>query len=278
VDNLRRMMKDEPLEPMIPWYRGWTGTVEKLSEYRFKFIGTIRQIDSLRVEVTELPIKMWTQGFKERLEDIIKGEKTPSFIKDYVDYNSPSKVHFIITMESEKAMQDALAEGLEQKFKLTSSVATTNLVAFDPQGRITRYNSIEDIMKEFYFIRLKYYQERKVHLLKDLNEELVRISNQARFIQLVIKKKLEVGGKKRAQIIALLQKHNFPTFSKKKEAQIAGELEPTLGYSEDDQADTPTTADTSTGNGYNYLLGVSPTVRYLLELQELTAYRWLFGL
>lgn len=162
MDNIRRLMKNEELENMAPWYRNWTGTVEKLSDDKYKFTGTVKQIDDLTCEVTELPIKMWTQEFKEKLEDIIKAEKTPSFIKDYVDYNSPHKVHFIITMESEKHMQDALAEGLENKFKLWKTVATTNLVAFDPEGRINKYNTVNDILKEFYFIRLKLYSERKV--------------------------------------------------------------------------------------------------------------------
>jgi DNA topoisomerase-2 len=108
-----------------------------------------------------LPIRTWTQDFKDKLEDIIKAEKTPSFIKDYKDYNTHTKVHFIIQID-EKHMQAALKEGLEEKFKLSKTIATTNLVAFDPEGRITKYNTVEDILKEFYQIRLKFYEKRKV--------------------------------------------------------------------------------------------------------------------
>jgi DNA topoisomerase-2 len=250
-------MDGKDLEPMTPWYRGWTGSIEKVSESKFKFTGTIRQLDELKVEVTELPIKMWTQTFKERLEEIIKGEKTPSFIKDYVDYNSPSKVHFVITMSSAEAMQKALAEGLENKFKLSNTVATTNLVAFDPEGRINRYGTIDDIMKEFFFIRMKYYQERKKVLLVDLGEELKKLSNQARFIQMVIRGQLVVGGKKRKEIVAQLKKHSFPLFSKKKDAELAGELEPTLDEPEEDDSSAAAKKDDDVGDGYNYLLGVS---------------------
>jgi DNA topoisomerase-2 len=253
------------MEPMTPWYRGWTGTVEKLSEHKFKFNGVIRQIDDLRVEVTELPIKMWTQSFKEKLEEIIKGEKTPSFIKDYVDYNSPSKVHFIITMESEGAMRKAVAEGLENKFKLWNTMATTNLVAFDPEGRINRYNSIEDIMKEFYFVRLKYYQRRKEVLLVDLNAELRKLSNQARFIQMIIKKELVVAGKKRPAIIADLVKHGFEQFSKKKDAEMAGETEQTLEEAEEEEGDDASKKEDKIADGYNYLLGVSIPKALLIQ-------------
>lgn len=174
VDNIRRLMRNEELETMVPWYRNWTGAVEKLSDDKYKFTGTVKQIDDVTCEVTELPVKMWTQEFKEKLEEIIKGEKSPSFIKDYVDYNSPHKVHFIITFESAKHMQDAVAEGLENKFKLSKTIATTNLVAFDPEGRINKYNTVNDILKEFYFIRLKLYSERKVCSKNQLGLVLIR--------------------------------------------------------------------------------------------------------
>lgn len=247
VANIRRLMNNEELETMTPWYRDWTGTTEKLSDSKFKFTGTVKQIDETRVEITELPIKVWTQDFKEKLEEIIKGEKVKSYIKDYVDYNSPRKVHFIITFESEKELQAALAEGLENRFKLSKTMTTTNLVAFDPEGRITRYHTIEDIMKEFYYIRLKYYQERKEHMLFQLNEELRRLTNQARFIQMIIKRELVVSNKKRKDLIAELKAKGFETFSKKKDALEAGETEEAL---EEDNKDI--------GDGYNYLLGVCP--------------------
>jgi DNA topoisomerase II len=152
---------------MQPWFRGFSGEVTPLGPDRFKFSGIIKELGEKEIEITELPIRMWTQDFKDKLEEIIKAEKVPSFIKDYKDYNTHTKVHFVIQME-EKHMKAALSEGLEEKFKLSRTLGTTNLVAFDPEGRITKYQTVEDILKEFYSIRLKYYEKRKVspHLLQ----------------------------------------------------------------------------------------------------------------
>lgn len=161
VDNLRRMMGGEEMKPMTPWFRDFKGTVTQVAPDRYKFNGLIKQTGDTEVEITELPIRMWTQDFKEKIVSIIKAEKVPSFIKDYDDYNTQRDVHFIIRME-EKYMKAALEEGLEEKFKLTKSIATSNLVAFDPEGRITKYATVEDIMKEFYAIRIKFYEKRKV--------------------------------------------------------------------------------------------------------------------
>ena len=104
---------------------------------------------------------MWTQTFKDKLEDIIKAEKVPSFIKDYTDYNTPAKVHFIIKME-DKHMESSLQKGLLATFKLESFMSTTNLVCFDAQGRIQKYATVNDILEEFYRVRLDMYQKRKV--------------------------------------------------------------------------------------------------------------------
>jgi DNA topoisomerase-2 len=161
VANLMRMMDGEAIEPMQPWFRGFSGEVVAQGSDRYKFSGIIKEVGDKEVEITELPIRMWTQDFKDKLEDIIKAEKTPSFIKDYKDYNTHTKVHFVIQMD-EKHMQKALQEGLEEKFKLSRTIATTNLVAFDPEGRITKYATVDDILKEFFALRLKFYEKRKV--------------------------------------------------------------------------------------------------------------------
>jgi DNA topoisomerase-2 len=167
VANLRRLMDGEEVQPMQPWFRGFTGEVVCTGTDRFKFSGIIKETGNNEVEITELPIRTWTQDFKDKLEDIIKAEKVPSFIKDYRDYNTHTKVHFVIQLD-EKHMKTALSEGLEEKFKLSKSIATSNLVAFDPEGRITKYGSVDDILKEFYALRIKFYEKRKVSFISSL--------------------------------------------------------------------------------------------------------------
>jgi DNA topoisomerase-2 len=161
VANLKRLMAGEDLVPMQPWFRGFAGEVASVGIDRYKFSGIIKETGDNEVEITELPIRTWTQDFKEKLEDIIKAEKVPSFIKDYKDYNTHTKVHFVIQLD-EKHAKKTIAEGLEEKFKLSKTLATSNLVAFDSEGRITKYSSVEDILREFFTVRIKFYEKRKV--------------------------------------------------------------------------------------------------------------------
>ena len=250
AENLKRMMKGEECQAMQPWFRGFKGDVGPEGPDRFRFNGKLERISDSEVQITELPIRVWTQDFKDRLEEIIKAEKTPSFIKDYKDYNTHQDVHFTIQLEEKSRNLDA--EALETRFKLSKTMATSNLVAFDPEGRIHKYASVDDIMKEFFAYRLKFYQKRKDWLLGDLNRELKRFTNQMRFIQMIIDGKLVISKKKKTVLIAELKKLNFDAFPKIKDASKAGETEDVVDNDDEEQEDEQVDA-----SAYDYLLGMA---------------------
>lgn len=253
VDNLKRRLNGEEFKEMTPWYRGFKGKTTKIGEDKYKFSGLANQINDHEVEITELPVRVWTQKFKERLEEVIKAEKAPSFIKDYKDYNTHKDVHFVIQME-DKYMKAAIEEGFEEKFKLSTTQSTTNMVAFNTMGKIERYGSVNDILEEFYKHRLKYYTLRKDWMLKDLNHELKRYTNQARFIKMIMDGKLVISRKKKSLLIAELKKLNFDAFPKKEDASKAGELEAMVANEDEDEQDVDLAADAS---AYDYLLGMA---------------------
>lgn len=286
VKNLKLLMENQPMEPMQPWFRGFAGTVTPIGQDRYKFSGIIKQTGDNEVEITELPIRLWTQDFKDKLEEIIKADKIPSFIKDYTDYNTHMKVHFVVQME-EKHMKIAVEEGLEEKFKLSKSIATSNLVAFDPEGRITKYASVEDIMKEFFAVRIRFYEKRKVSLLSgfeesaltdiqqwqlaEMQKDLEKLSNQARFIQMIIDGKLVVSKKKKKDLVAELKQKNFKPFPKVTDAMKEGELEPVVDNEDETEEDVETGA-----NAFDYLLGVSVPRRSCWTEANVMS-RWLSG-
>ncbi|KAL8499324.1 hypothetical protein ACS0TY_022344 [Phlomoides rotata] len=65
-------------------------------------------------------------------------------------------VHFIVCMSSEQLL-DAKAEELQKKFKLTISIAATNMHLFDPNGVVKKYDTPEQILEEFFDLRLEFY-------------------------------------------------------------------------------------------------------------------------
>ncbi len=159
--------------------------VEELDNERYKISGKIQKIDSTTVEITELPVRTWTQAYKEQLEQWLQGvpPKQPAwitvyldrdlvvfylksnilflFLQDYKEYHTDSSVHFLVSL-TEQEMAKAEEEGLEKRFKISTTISTSNLVCFDKEGRIKKYENVNGILKDFYEERLKHYQARKV--------------------------------------------------------------------------------------------------------------------
>ncbi|KAG4306544.1 hypothetical protein PORY_000532 [Pneumocystis oryctolagi] len=245
VNNIRKLMNGEELEPMHPWYRGFNGSIEKQGD-KYKISGCIRQIDDTTVEITELPIRFWTQDMKEFLESSVVGsDKVVPFIKDYSEYHTDTIVHFIVKL-TEKGMMESLAQGLEEKFKLIKIQSMTNMVAFDSSGRIKKYDSVEEILLEFYNVRLQFYQKRKDYLVRELESQYNKLSNQVRFVKMVINKEQDFFNKKRKDLLNDLKSKGFMPFPKNKHMLIDGSIETSDNAIENDD-------DT----GYDYLLGMS---------------------
>ncbi|KAK3374445.1 DNA topoisomerase [Lasiosphaeria ovina] len=271
VDNLKRRMgrlnpddpEEKPFEPMIPWWRGWKGTPEREGPNKFKFNGIAKQdeLNPNEVVVSELPVRMWTDDFKAKLEEIIRGEKTPSYIKDYREFNDHNTVHFVIELE-EKHMKAALNEGLLEKFKLSKSIGTTNLVAFDTEGKIRKYENPEEILEEFYHYRLAMYGKRKAHWLKVYDADYRKLKNQYRFIEEIIENKLVVSKKKKSVLVAELRDRGFEAFPPK-------EVDKRAKAAEEDVED----ADEDDGNfgarDYDYLLSMAIWSLTLERLEKL---------
>ena len=84
------------------------------------------------------------------------------------------------------------------------------------------------------------------YLADDLTRQFERLSNQARFVQMIITKELSVSNKKKDIIVNELRGLNFKPFPKSKKAREAGETEAAL--EEEDEG---------TASDYDYLLGMA---------------------
>ncbi|KAK2630613.1 hypothetical protein QTJ16_001433 [Diplocarpon rosae] len=259
IKNLKRRMgrldgedsEEKPFQTMVPWFRGWKGTPEEAGPNRYNFDGVIQDIGENEVRITELPIRVWTDDYKAKLEEIIKGEKVPSFIKDYKEYNDHKSVDFIVQLD-DKHMKSAVDDGLLDRFKLRKTVATSNLVAFDPRGQIRKYDKVEDILEEFYVYRFAMYTKRKAYWLAKINTEYRKLKNQARFVMEIIENKLTVNKKKKLVLVAELRKREYDAFPKTKDAKEAGETDDVVENEEEVSIDEDAGA-----RDFDYLLGMA---------------------
>jgi DNA topoisomerase-2 len=165
---------------------------------------------------------MWTQTYKEFLETLLQGtDKQEAILKDYKEYHTDTQVHFRIEF-LEGNLKKLISGGtFETKMKLTSKISVSNMTLFDAEGRIKKYANPEEIVKEFYDLRLKYYEKRKDYLVNELNEHWSMLDNKVRFILAVIKEEIVIRNRKRADLLKELDTKKFAPFYKKRDPKKA---------------------------------------------------------
>ncbi len=97
--------------------------------------------DCDELEITELPIGKWTRDYKNFLEELVQKEE----IEEIREYHQENRVHFILKVPKLREIMKT-PDGIDKKFKLSSSISANNYVLFDYEGKIKRYQSEEDIM------------------------------------------------------------------------------------------------------------------------------------
>ncbi|KAK5850653.1 hypothetical protein PBY51_001512 [Eleginops maclovinus] len=253
VNNIYRMIGGEEPLPMLPSYKGFNGTIDSLVDNAYFVSGEVAIIDSTTIEISELPVKTWTQTYKENvLEPMMNGtEKVPPLITDYKEYHTDTTVRFVIKMTPEK-LSEAEAAGLHKVFKLQTNLTCNSMVLFDHMGSLKKYDSVIEILKDFFELRIKYYGLRKDWLVGMLGAEGAKLSNQARFILEKIQGTLVIENKPKKELIRMLQEMGFDSDPVKawKQAQ-----EKNVEIVDEEQSEEAAEEDTS-GPDFNYLLSM----------------------
>ncbi|XP_064439660.1 DNA topoisomerase 2-alpha [Mirounga angustirostris] len=259
VNNIRRLMDGEEPLPMLPSYKTFRGTIEELAPNQYVISGEVAILNSTTIEISELPIRTWTQTYKEQvLEPMLNGtEKTPPLITDYREYHTDTTVKFVVKMTEEK-LAEAERVGLHKVFKLQTSLTCNSMVLFDHVGCLKKYDTVLDILRDFFELRLKYYGLRKEWLLGMLGAESAKLNNQARFILEKIDGKIIIENKPKKELIKVLIQRGYDSDPVKawKEAQLKVPDE-----EENEESDNENEAEKS-----DSIRDSGPTFNYLLDM------------
>jgi DNA topoisomerase-2 len=255
VANLKRKMLGEDLVPMEPWYRGFEGTIAKATDKgveKFHCTGVYSQPDAETIKITELPVKSWTQPYKELIESWtqITDKQPHPLIKDYLEHHTDATVSFTMTLTA-AGKEVIKKEGAEKALKLVTSLSVSNMVCFDADGKIKKYKSPEAILEDFYDVRMDYYHKRKETMLQEMGDVLDRLTNQARFVLAIISEELKISKRKKADIVAEMRASGYkpiPKAPKKLDARGPEDLD--AGHDSEEEVDaTEASAATDRDSG-----------------------------
>lgn len=221
IDNLKLLIKNKPLNKMDPWWQGFKGTVNKIDDTNYEITGCYEIIDNNKIIITELPVGTWTSAYKEFLEKLLsddnikkdskKNKKENPFL-GYKDNNTDSIIHFELTFDNNYLIN----KDINKLLHLSKKYSINNMHLYSSNGYIKKYDDINEIMKDYYDVRLKLYDDRKKYQLEILEYQLELISFKVKFILLVINKKLNINNKKKIDIENELLELEFKKLGKSK--------------------------------------------------------------
>ena len=214
-------LEGKKTEKILPWYKNHNGNIIPYDMTTFVSSGKIElDLDKNQLIITELPIKFWTNDYKEFLEELIYNNNITSnmrLFKSYVNLSSDQTILFILKFDSEmkdkiKSMYEKIEEDkLNQMYKylrLYKTIKLSNMNLYTPKYNITIFKTSEEILETFYKWRLEFYELRKTLLLKKLKEEILLYDNMIKFIKLV-KTEQDIFNLDSNEMIKYLKKNKF---------------------------------------------------------------------
>jgi len=206
-----------------PYYEGFKGSINKCEDNDKKYLikGVYEKIDNDTIHITELPIGTWTMPYTSFLETLMdghtdkNGKRVTPTIKEFSSLSTEVSVIFIVTfprgkMKDIESNVDASGiNGIEKLLKLTTTVSNTNIHMFNSDGKLRKYNTVPEIIDDYYNIRIAVYDKRKNALIKALEEKLVKLSNKAKYILDTLDNKIDLRRKNNAVVTVMLEEMGF---------------------------------------------------------------------
>jgi DNA topoisomerase-2 len=209
----------------VPYYEGFKGSVSKLTDQKYLIKGLYEKIGEDKIRITELPVGKWTMPYTTFLESLMDGtsvdkagKKIPPTIKDFTSVCTEVSIDFTVVFPKDKlaelqSSKDANGcDGVEKLLKLFTTVSTTNMHMFDANIKLHKYQSVEEIIDDFYGIRIETYKKRKAYLVAAMEKKLVKLSNRARYIQETLKGTIDLRRKTAEQVTKLLTDLKFALY------------------------------------------------------------------
>lgn len=200
-ENVKRYFRKEKLEPLTPWYRNFKGSVQSQDEGKYNIIGVYKRVTPTHLQITELPVGVWTDDYKIFLDKLLETNGLQGFL-EYTNNSTDENIQFDLVFDKnclDKFLKMS-TEKILKSLKLVKTVTVTNMHLFDSKGLIKKYKNAEEIIEEFCQVRLELNLTRKNYLLKLWKKELEIMNSKYIFVTDIMKEKVKVFKVKKSYI------------------------------------------------------------------------------
>jgi len=205
----------------VPYYQGFKGTIRKCGDQKYLVRGSYERLGDDKVRITELPVGTWTMPYITMLEGLMDGgvdkagKKIAPSIKDFTSLCTEVAVDIVVQfprgklVELENAIESTGINGVEKLLKLSTTISTTNMHMFNAQCKLHKYMTVEEIIDDFYGVRMEIYGKRKANLVEEMQRKLVKLSNRARYIVETLEGVVDLRRKTAVQVVELMAERKF---------------------------------------------------------------------
>lgn len=204
VDACLKVLDGKKVGKLLPWWKEYSGPVENVTgTNQYIMRGVYDVLNTTTVNITELPPSMTFQKYEAHLNSL----QDRGIIYSYED-NSTDGINYTIKF-ARATLADLIAKGkLDQTLKMVET-ETENLTCLNEKGKLIIFEDVPQVVDHFVNFRLSFYSKRKAFLIKKYGEELVYLSNRAKFVKLIIDGKLKINNVPRKEIVLYLQTADF---------------------------------------------------------------------
>ena len=198
----------------IPYYEGFQGTVETISSQKWAIRGRYEKVAEDKILITELPIGTWTMPYITFLDGLVEGsvdkdgKKIAAVLKDFDDKSTEVRVHITVTFPKGK-LAELDSATIEKILKLNTTVSATNMYMFNSESKLKKYETVQEIIDEFYDVRIAVYKKRKDALIVSMQQHLVKLSMRAKYIQDILSGVIDLRRKKTEEVNRMLESMAF---------------------------------------------------------------------
>lgn len=244
----------DDLNHIHSYYKSFDGKITEEKD-RWNYHGIIEKINDYRYKIKELPIRYSTSSFidrlnylaelgnlesskiavakkKEKADELVKNAKklkaywTPNpIISSFTNHSTVDKINFDITFREPITPEEVISA-----LGLVQSIKNTNMVAFDSENIITKFEGIDEIIDEWYCVRYNLYEKRIKKMIDELKFEIKMMMNKCRFIEENIKKIIDVKNIPKATIIKTLEERKYDKLPNKESYTEEDMTEENISY------------------------------------------------
>lgn len=217
IHNIRvRLTGSGELVKMVPWYKGFRGTISATSEDNtsWNIDGAFKLVGDRQVVIEDIPV-----GFGAHVVSVLKYEVFLAELRDkkkvisaytcrHVDENTPT---ITCTLSSPlTGTPEEKAAWVLKTFKLHTTVNTNCFYLLDTDNATKKFSGPQDVLDTWLKIKMDYTERRKEYRLSYLKAQLEKCYTQLKFVVMVIEGTIVVSNRSKVDIVAQLSNNDIP--------------------------------------------------------------------